>query len=117
VIIRLPPEPEVGTTVEIVDGQNAGNRYRRADNSVWVELGTRGQELRGVNWSSIWWAVTEDGSGGTSVRVLAPDPHPTPWFSDGAAVRDQVGQLTCSATDPAAAARIVAAVNQAGAGR
>ncbi len=109
-LITLPPEPPDGTVVEIVDGQNKGNRYRRYD-TTWRELNIDGTEGRYYTWSAIWWAVTEDASGGTTLRVVPPDPHPLPWAVDGAVVLDARGGLVCE-THAAAARRIVAAVNR-----
>jgi hypothetical protein len=126
-VITLPPQPEIGTTVEILDGQNEGNRFKRVRDDVWVET-TIGSHLtpvtapREVHWSWIWWAVCEDGSGGTSVRVIPPDPHPLPWHAAGerdAYVEDAKGRIVCeiegSDTERKRqiAERICAAVNAA----
>lgn len=83
-ILKLPDEPSIGSIVEIIDGSNAGNRYRR-DSGGWIRLSPYGH-TDPCDWSSIWWAVTEDASGGTQVRVTIPDsadPHPLPWAVDG----------------------------------
>jgi hypothetical protein len=97
-IITLPVEPDVGTVVEIVDGSNKGSRYKRIGPVVWREL--RYTPSRDVHWSWIWWAVCEDGAGGTSVRVIPPDPHPLPWRTVpiGAGVvqvRDAGNEVVC----------------------
>jgi hypothetical protein len=86
-ILRLPDEPPVGAIVELLDGSHQGDRYRRDDKG-WMLLAPyigRDDEHR-WSWSEIWWAVTEDGVGGTQVRVTIPDPdnpHPLPWRVSG----------------------------------
>ena len=127
-ILTLPEEPNPGTVVEIANGQNAGNRYERLPDGSWqqthLSVTVPVTESRpGVAWSAIWWAVTEDGSGGDAVRIVPPDPYPLPWRATGdrdAWVEAANGRIVCeieggSVRDEekrAAAERIVAAVNR-----
>lgn len=98
-IMCLPNEPPIGAIVEIVDGANRGNCYRRtgADDRGWVRIYPDPPITEWwVSWSEIWWAVTEDSSGGTSVRVTVPDPgdpHPLPWTAVRERVWDANGEL------------------------
>ena len=83
-ILSLPDEPVIGAIVEIIDGTNVGNRYRRRDSDGWIRIRPY-DDSESWSWSSIWWAVTEDGAGGSQVRVTIPDsddPHPLPWSVD-----------------------------------
>lgn len=127
-IISLPPEPAVGTVVEIVDGENAGDRYRRETESWSRQIQYDHRWVSGYSWSSIWSAVTADNGGGTTLRVIPPDPHPLPWRVIGTtdvAIADARGAVVCDipGDDPrpdrveqrhAVAAGIVAAVNKTG---
>lgn len=119
-LITLPVQPPVGTTVEIADGNNAGTRYHHDSQDVWIDIRS---DRRRVDWSWIWWAVCEDGGGGTAVRVV-DDLHPLPWRVTGqrdAYVEDSAGRIVCEIVskhvlDPRSMAqRIVDAINVAGA--
>lgn len=127
-ILSLPPEPAVGTVVVVVDGDRAGRRYQRLHEDSWHDVTFR-ETSSGFSWSELWWRVTEDGSGATSVRVIPPDPFPLPWRVAGEKdtyVEAANGRVVCEIeqfgsiavegheTRRTLAERIVHAVNAAG---
>lgn len=61
IVLALPPEPPVGTTVEFVGGDRAGRRFRSQD-GVWVDTTTR-------RWCSHWVDVLTM-AGPEGVRVV-----------------------------------------------
>lgn len=98
-ILSLPPEPPPGAIVEILDGNNRGERYRRDNKggvAGWLQLYPPYDPPKWSSWSMIWWSVTEDGGGGTRVRVTIPDPddpHPLPWHADYGHIWDATGDV------------------------
>lgn len=93
-VLTLPEEPPLSAVIELLDGVNKGERYRRYSNDKrgWRRVGVTSDASH--DWSEVWWAVTEDAGGGTSIRVFIPDsddPHPRPWNARNGVILDALG--------------------------